>query len=748
MRKNLVMSLLVGLVLILSTSANLLAKSDDFGNGGVLQPEVIPVAFPEVEVEVIDVVIPADLRLEVTFSVHNSNELPLDIDGVFTPGEVSLRWYLTWIPIGEEQKLSYTIIYGDSTRDSGGEYTTIEQGYYVYKFGTVLPADYEMDATHTLGIVARRDLRDEYDFGRYHDNVVYDFVPSGGTPMPRDIVTTDTCNRCHEPLAFHGGSTARYREVGICAQCHNPSLDVAREKDPEDSVSLDAMIHRVHMEIHGYPPLPEEGRYDCEVCHTGGTPTTEFPMVANPSTPPVCDGSGKSMTTLSWEHTGPVEIRLGSADGRIFATGGPSGSVETGKWVTDGLNFVLVDKATGDEVQELAVDNTVFGCAGNPPGTFRGEAAEQHTRWMTRPSRRVCGSCHEDIDFENGEGHIAQSNDDNCTMCHQADSGEEYDLSVNGAHQVPYKSAQLPGVLVQIEEIKFTEPGSRPLVTFSLRDKFGPLDPTTLNRLRIALTGPNDDFDFYVQEDVLAGLMQSGTNWSYRFDAEIPDDASGSYSIGFEGRITNVPIEGDHNEFTMSDQMQNFIVPVAVTDDEAEARDMIVKDGTCENCHSNLSLHGENRHDASGYCQTCHKADATDVNRRPADGEDQSIHFKYMIHKIHRGEDLARGYVVYGYGNREHDYSHVEYPRDLRECEACHEDGTYNLPLPMGRLDTVAPQDFWSPMMPEAAACLSCHDGAGAAAHAANNTGEFGEACAACHGEGSTFSVEEVHSRP
>jgi len=730
------------LVLILSTSANLLAKSDDFGNGGVIEPEVIPVAFPEVEVEVIDVVIPADLRPEVTFSIHNNNGLPLDRDGIFTAGDVDTRWYLTWIPAGEEQKLSYTLIYGGSTRDQDGEYTTIEQGYYVYKFGTVLPADYDMDATHTLGIVVRRDLEDEYDFGRYHDNVVYDFVPSGGVPMPRDIVTTVTCNRCHDPLAEHGG---RYQEIGICQQCHNPSLDVAREKDPEDSVSMDAMIHRVHMEMGSeYPPILN----DCQVCHTGGTPTTEFPMVAGPSTPPVCDGSGRGMTTLSWEHTGPVEIRLGSADGRLFATGAPSGSVETGKWVIDGLNFVLVDKATGDELQDLAVDNTVFGCAGNPPGTFRGEAAELHTRWMTRPSRRVCGACHEDIDFENGEGHIAQSNDDNCTQCHQADSGEEYDRSVNGAHQVPYKSAQLGGVLVQVEDIRFTEPGSSPLVTFSLRDKFGPLDPTTLNRLRITLTGPNDDFSFYVQEDALAGLMQSGTNWSYRFEAEIPNDASGSYSVGFEGRLTNVPInEGEDNEFTMSDQMQNFIVPIAVTDDAAVARDMIVDDATCESCHSNLTLHGSNRHEAGGYCQTCHRPDLTDAAVR-LEGEPESVHFKYMIHKIHRGADLERGYVVYGYRSSVHDYSHVEYPGDLSNCEGCHEDGTYNLPVPMGRLDTVAPGDFWSPMMPEAAACLSCHDGIGAAAHAANNTGEFGEACAACHGENSTFSVEEVHSRP
>jgi len=138
MRKNLITSLVVGLVLILSTSANLLAKSDDFGNGGVIEPEVIPVAFPEVEIEVIDVVIPADLRPEVTFSIHNNNGLPLDRDGIFTAGDVDTRWYLTWIPAGEEQKLSYTLILTGSTRDRDGEYTTIEQGYYVYKFGTVV----------------------------------------------------------------------------------------------------------------------------------------------------------------------------------------------------------------------------------------------------------------------------------------------------------------------------------------------------------------------------------------------------------------------------------------------------------------------------------------------------------------------------------------------------------------------------------------------------------------------------------
>jgi len=749
MKKNLVRSCLVGLLLILSTSPNLLAIG---GNPGVAMPEsVIPVAFPDVELEIIGINIPDDLIPEVTFSIANNNGLPLDREGVYTDGAVETRFILAYIPIGEEQKLNYSVLNSDpgarrpSTSDRNGVYTTIEQGLYTYKFTFALPADYEMDATHTLAVVATRDLRNPWELGRYYDNQLLNFIPSdSGVPIPRDVVATATCNRCHDPLGEHGG---RYQEVAVCGQCHNPSLDAFQELDFADSVSMDAMIHRVHEEMEeGYPPYPNLN--DCQVCHTGGTPSDGFPMVAGPSPTPVCDGTGRGVTTLDWAYAGNVEIRLNSADGKLFAKGGPVGSAETGKWVDDGRSFFLLDSATGDEVQELAVNTTVFGCASNPPGTFRGEAAMQHTRWMERPSRRVCGSCHEHIDWETGEGHAGgpQDNDDSCGFCHQPDSGEEYDRSVNGAHQVDYKSAQLGGVLVEILDIDDTSPGERPRVTFSLTDKNGPLDPAKLNRLRFAITGPNKDFAYYVQEDGLSNLQKTGTNWIYQFSTRMPNDAAGSYSMGVEGRIiTHLDKGGDLVE--TEDQMQNFIVPIAVTDATPVARDKIVDDVLCENCHSNLSLHGDNRNEGTGYCQTCHRPDATDVNRRPDDALDQSIHFKYMVHKIHRGEDLARGYVVYGYGNSKHDYSDGEYPGDLRNCEACHVGDSYTLPLPAGRLDTVAPQDFWSPMMPEAAACLSCHDGVAAAAHAANNTGDFGEACAACHGEDRTFSVEEVHSR-
>jgi OmcA/MtrC family decaheme c-type cytochrome len=193
--------------------------------------------------------------------------------------------------------------------------------------------------------------------------------------------------------------------------------------------------------------------------------------------------------------------------------------------------------------------------------------------------------------------------------------------------------------------------------------------------------------------------------------------------------------------------MEPSMMAFAVTGDSVTPRRAVVSDVLCENCHSNLSLHGDNRKNAD-YCTTCHQPDLTDAAVRP-EGEfpDQSVHFKYMIHKIHRGEELVNPYVVYGYRSSLHDYSEVEYPGDLRNCSACHVDGSEQLPLPEGLLATTTPQDWWNPTMPNAAACLSCHDDDDAAAHAASNTTFFGESCSVCHGEGKSAAVDKVHAQ-
>ena len=122
-----------------------------------------------------------------------------------------------------------------------------------------------------------------------------------------------------------------------------------------------------------------------------------------------------------------------------------------------------------------------------------------------------------------------------------------------------------------------------------------------------------------------------------------------------------------------------------------------------------------------------------------------------MIHKIHRGAELENGYVVAGHNQSVHDYGHVEYPGDLRNCDKCHVNDSQQLPLPTGVLPTTTPQEWWDPMGPQAAACLSCHDSDDARAHAFVNTAFlddfFGESCGTCHGEGKEASVDKVHTQ-
>jgi len=478
MKMKLVRPLFLGLI-FLCIASNLSAKSEAVDSGYYTTKEKefyltsndIYFIRPGLNVEILGVEIPGDLSPLVTFSIKDPGELPLDINGVFTPGPVDMRFMLTFIPQLEEQKVRLT----ESTRDRDGTFESLGDGVYTYKFSTILPDIYDPDATHTLAAVGRRDLQ-EFDLDRYVDNEVLHFVPSGMfDPMPRDVVTTETCNgRCHDPLAMHGG---RYVDINVCTQCHNPGL---LGRNDGLSKSFNVLIHKKHNELEeGYPAILN----DCETCHTGGTPTQNFPMVANPAAALVCDNSGRGETTLTWQHAAGVEIQVRSGanlEGKVFARGGKTGSAATGKWVKDGMFFDLYDRESMELLQTVPVNATVLGCIGNAPGSFRGEAGAQHSNWLDHPSRLVCGSCHTDVDFETGEGHsefnIVQPDDQNCGNCHKPGSGNEFDGSIRGAHKPVYKSAQLPGIVIEIVDVSDTNPGDKPKVTFSLGGKNGKIN--------------------------------------------------------------------------------------------------------------------------------------------------------------------------------------------------------------------------------------------------------------------------------
>ncbi len=102
----------------------------------------------------------------------------------------------------------------------------------------------------------------------------------------------------------------------------------------------------------------------------------------------------------------------------------------------------------------------------------------------------------------------------------------------------------------------------------------------------------------------------------------------------------------------------------------AVTRDVVATE-TCNGCHNRLQAHEGARREIR-QCILCHSPQTTD------DESGNTLDFEVMIHKIHRGEDLpsvvaGTPYVLNGYGNMDHDYSDVVFPREVRGCKACHD---------------------------------------------------------------------------
>jgi OmcA/MtrC family decaheme c-type cytochrome len=163
----------------------------------------------------------------------------------------------------------------------------------------------------------------------------------------------------------------------------------------------------------------------------------------------------------------------------------------------------------------------------------------------------------------------------------------------------------------------------------------------------------------------------------------------------------------------------------------------------CDQCHGLLSHHGANRNNETQVCVICHNANATDINRRPDDPDDtadgkveETIDFKHMIHAIHAAQFREDGIVVYGFGDTEHDFSHVHLPNgseNLKNCEGCHLSGTFELSLDTNDLLTTtistgsnpADPDDDTDITPIASVCSSCHDSTVAKTHMDENGGDF-----------------------
>lgn len=353
------------------------------------------------------------------------------------------------------------------------------------------------------------------------------------------------------------------------------------------------------------------------------------------------------------------------------------------------------------------------------------------------------------MNFATGENHVnlPQLSDNLCASCHIPQGELEFDASIIGAHTIPEFSNELPGTVFEITDVRDGEAGKNPTVTFTVKDKAGnPITDISNMRLSLVLAGPTTDYSSYTSE-AANGAQGSGGTYTYTFKQAIPADAKGTFAVGIEGYRSVTLMEGTTRQMTVRDAGMNQVAYFSVDGSPVTPRRQVVSLEKCNSCHASLSAHGGNRNTIE-QCVLCHNPVKTDAAARPADQKpDMTIQMAYMIHRIHTGEDSPSEIVIYGHGNSRNDFGEVRYPGDTRNCNACHVNGSEELPLSESLLDVNNPRGLLNPMGPATAACTGCHTSTPAASHALSNTTQLGEACAACHRTGYEFGVPKIHAR-
>lgn len=687
-----------------------------------------------INVEITDVNVPAGGGAP-TVDIALTNDLNQGLTGL---PAANIRFIITQLTAGSGGSASQWQSY--ITRDSGGitdaqattetatagTYVDNGDGTYSYTFSQALtdyPAGpaYDETKTHRLGLEIRTNSGGFLPENIPANNAPYDFVPAGGAPLEtRLIVDNDTCNSCHDNLEFHG--EARF-DIEYCVQCHNPSsIDGDTVNEPwGGSVDMTVMTHKIH--------------YGAEL-----------------------------------------------SDGYFI--------VGFGGRQIDYSNVLFPQDVRNCETCHNESDM-------NTP---------QASNWREVATRDACGACHDDIDWEaGGHGGVSFFDDTQCLDCHGPNS------TVTDSNGNSVKTPDSHMIPTQIESGKFqynilsitdTAVGETPTIEFSVTDPTNGDAPYNIqtdaafttcaggaSRLAIGISWNTSDFTntdsgntpgLPVSINPLTACGGTSTDvgggvFSVTSPVAIPAIASGTLAVSIDGHPA-VDIDGSVERIAVT----NAIDYAPITDPEPVPRRDIVNIEKCDDCHNQLSVHGNNRTDEPQVCATCHNPNATDANQRvpvampavpPTDcvnvlgADDQTIDMKYMIHALHAGGAVGTPYEVCGFRNSVHVYDFV-YPGKLQNCEGCHNPGTYYPVDPAAVLattidvgaDAATPTDDTA-ISPNSAVCSTCHVSDLAKDHMVQNGGDFAatkaadsslissgaETCQLCHGPGRSSDVAEVH---
>src|SRR6056297_3461025 len=538
--------------------------------------------------------------------------------------------------------------------------------------------------------------------------------------------------------------------------------------------------HRLGIEIRGQSPISSNGIFN--FVPAGGAPTFTYDVVDN-------DTCNACHDILEF-HGGPrTDVAYCVTCHNPSSIDGDTGNTVDMKAMIHNIHvgrddYVVVGfRDTVHDYSDVEFTQDVRNCQ-----TCHEESdadTPEASNWRLVANRAACGTCHYDVD------------DSQCLDCHGPNSNttnpEGELVRTAEIHRIPSLEAS-EDFVYNVVDARNVVTGGLVEVDFSVTDPSGaPYDLANdpafttcaggTSRLAIAIGWTTDDFDNQdngvenaepISINALVACGGAATDpdgdgvYTVASPTAIPAGLGGSETIAvaLEGHPAG-DLDGD-GVFSDRIAVTNAIEYFGIDGADAVPRRNAVAIEKCDECHKQLSLHGNNRTDQPEVCAVCHNPNATDIPVRVAGTEcetvlgldDETIDMKYMVHAIHAGNT-----GICGFRSSAHPYFDVVYPGRLNNCEGCHEPGAY-YPVDPGEIlgTTVDSNDPTTPVddrviSPNSAVCSSCHTGDLAREHMVQNGGDFNatkaadsslissgvETCNVCHGPGRSADVAEVH---
>ncbi|CAH2031934.1 OmcA/MtrC family decaheme c-type cytochrome [Trichlorobacter ammonificans] len=582
---------------------------------------------------------------------------------------------------------------------------------------------YDPNLTHRLVVAVSSRLAntDWADALKTPYERVIDFIPATGKVVTdadsrRDIVTKESCYECHSGTTRFAAHHATRQDPRYCVVCHNEQIKYGLKEAAVDA----------------------NGNYD-----------------------------GKNTNIINGFAVGSFttfihKIHMGT---KLSKTGY---NFEDAAVNVPAMNF-----------EKVKYPQDIRNCA---KCHSKGAATPQGDNWTTTPSRATCGSCHDGINWATGAGHVggSASSDQACALCHKAaDIVNVHPAKLPATTDATKRTMQSTITSVKIDDVTgkvtafFTVTNNdQPVTTLEgFVDKTsggGPYPQFTLVKLVKGANGATKWVSytnrFRTKQAGSAPVLQAtadtaGTyaivdaakgQFSYTFElnnSSVPGNIKmplttanvdpRSTSVGYSGAMT-LPLPAAYAaNFTTFDATKTHRVTMALAGAKmkkaafldfvpngakvTETRNIVSMD-TCNKCHAGKLMH-------RGYdielCVTCHTADTSDNGNYNGSAVNDSASFEYVIHKIHQNTSSPGSYIL-----NQVQFGGVVFPANANNCQACHVEGT-GAPANAANWRTT----------PTANACITCHDGSHAQAHANLNV----NACMTCHSSGRSAAADVAH---